>query len=267
MRAPFGDTCQRSIPVSEMCNNDTASGKPHTHKLEVESSALRLARYLREFVGLRTTTVRDVTKYDSVLWFGDMPQDPDCRSGAWTNDDDADSPWLEVKKQRFEKAPVPPEPVLPWVDKEALSRATPELPSLLPSILQPDEEAELQEGEIPPLREHSLDDHPEIRQAYEGFRPRWEAWSTEHRRREAIQRVYAELFRLHTQVRKQGELIEVVLGLGLLDWRAKLNEKVIPIRRHAVNWTHRAAVRPGQGRHQDSAPRGRRTSPDRRRHA
>ena len=41
---------------------------------------------------------------------------------------------------------------------------------------------ELEEGETPPLREHSLDDHPEIRQAYEGFRPRWEAWSTEHRR-------------------------------------------------------------------------------------
>ena len=234
VRAPFDDTCQRSIPVSEMSDNDTASGKPLTRKLEVESSALRLARYLREFVGLRTTTVRDVTKYDSVLWFGDMPQDPDCRSGAWTDDDDLDRPWLEVKKQRFEKAPPPPKPVLPWVNEEALSRATPELPSLLPSILQPDEEVELEEGETPPLREHSLDDHPEIRQAYEGFRPRWEAWSTEHRRREAIQRVYAELFRLHTQVRKQGELIEVVLGLGLLDWRVKLNEKVIPIRRHAV---------------------------------
>ena len=90
VRAPFDDTCQRSIPVSEMSDNDTASGKPLTRKLEVESSALRLARYLREFVGLRTTTVRDVTKYDSVLWFGDMPQDPDCRSGAWTDDDDLD---------------------------------------------------------------------------------------------------------------------------------------------------------------------------------
>jgi hypothetical protein len=38
-----------------------------------ESKSLRLARYLREFVGLRSTTVRDVDKYETVLWFGDMP--------------------------------------------------------------------------------------------------------------------------------------------------------------------------------------------------
>ena len=33
-------------------------------------------------------------------------------------------------------------------------------------------------------------------------------------RREHIQAVYADLFRMHTQVRKQGEIVELVLGLG-----------------------------------------------------
>ena len=33
---------------------------------------------------------------------------------------------------------------------------------------------------------------------------------------------------------KQGEIIEVVLGVGLLDWRAPLHEKVVSIRRHTV---------------------------------
>ena len=42
-------------------------------EVQPENPALRLALYLKEFVGLRTTTVRDVAKYDSVLWFGDMP--------------------------------------------------------------------------------------------------------------------------------------------------------------------------------------------------
>ena len=51
-----------------------------------ESKALRLARYLREFVGLRSTTVYDVSKYESVLWFGDMPQQPECQSPAWNPD-------------------------------------------------------------------------------------------------------------------------------------------------------------------------------------
>jgi len=44
-----------------------------------ESKALRLARYLKEFVGLRSTTVYDLNKYESVLWFGDMPQEPEPR--------------------------------------------------------------------------------------------------------------------------------------------------------------------------------------------
>ena len=118
--------------------------------LQLENPALRLARYLKEFVGLRTTTVRDVTKYDSVLWFGDMPQEPDCRSAAWTDDHDADDPWLEVKKQQFEKAPVPPESTLPWVDEKALGRATPEIPALRPTTFLPDDDAKLEDGETPP---------------------------------------------------------------------------------------------------------------------
>ena len=50
-----------------------------------ESKALRLARYLKEFVGLRSTTVRDVDKYETVLWFGDMPQESECQSPAWND--------------------------------------------------------------------------------------------------------------------------------------------------------------------------------------
>ncbi len=61
--------------------------------------------------------------------------------------------------------------------------------------------------------------------------PDWNAWHVEYRRRESIQQIYAELFRLHTQVRKQGEIVELVLGLGLLDWRG---EQSVPILRHIV---------------------------------
>ena len=199
-----------------------------------ESPALRLARYLKEFVGLRTKIVRDVAEFESVLWFGDMPQEQDCLSGAWIEEIDTNAPWLEVKKQQFEKVPAPPEITLPWADEKALRHATPELPPLLLSIFLPDLEADLDEGEELPIAEHQLADHPEIELEYERYRPSWEAWSAEHRRREAIQIVYAELFHLHTQIRKQGEIVEVVLGLGLLDWRPRLNEKILPIRRHAV---------------------------------
>jgi very-short-patch-repair endonuclease len=202
--------------------------------VSAESKALRLARYLKEFVGLRSTTVNDLNKYESVLWFGDMPQERDCHSPAWNDDFEGGDPWLVVHKQQFPKPPVPPDIVLPWVDQQAIKRASVEIPKLLPTRMEPDLEAEIAEGEQPPLIERHLADYPEVALAYERYRPSWEAWSREHQRRSRIQSVYAELFRMHTQVQKQGEIIELVLGFGLLSWRGSKKGKTLAILRHIV---------------------------------
>ena len=93
-----------------------------------ESKALRLARYLKEFVGLRSTTVYDINKYESVLWFGDMPQEPQCQSPAWNHEFEAGDPWLVVHKQQLPKPPGPPEVILPWIDQQALKQAADEMP-------------------------------------------------------------------------------------------------------------------------------------------
>jgi very-short-patch-repair endonuclease len=199
-----------------------------------ESKALRLARYLKEFVGLRSTTVYDVNKYESVLWFGDMPQEPQCQSPAWNHEFETGDPWLLVHKQQLPKPPVVPEVILPWIDQQALKQATDDMPKLRPTRLEPDLEVEIGEGEEPPLVERRLDDHPEIVAAYDRYRPNWEMWSKEYQRRSRIQSVYAELFRMHTQVQKQGEIIELVLGLGLLVWRGSTKGKSPPILRHIV---------------------------------
>jgi hypothetical protein len=199
-----------------------------------ESKALRLARYLKEFVGLRSTTVRDVNKYESVLWFGDMPQEPDCQSPAWNDNCEPDSPWLEVRKQQFPKQPVSPEVIRPWLDQQALMQATAEMPTLRPTRLEPDHSVEVSDGEEPPLVERNIQDYPEIIRAYESYRPKWEVWSEEYRRCSRIQTVYAELFHLRTQMQKQGEIFELVLGFGLLDWRTPIKGKSVPILRHVV---------------------------------
>jgi hypothetical protein len=199
-----------------------------------ESKALRLARYLKEFVGLRSSTVYDVNKYESVLWFGDMPQEPQCRSPAWNHEYEAGDPWLVVHNQQLPKPPVSPEVILPWIDQQALKQAGDEMPKLRPMRLEPDLETEIGEEEEPPLVERRLDDHPEVIAAYERFRPNWEVWSGEYQRRSRIQSVYAELFRMHTQVQKQGEIVELVLGLGLVVWRGPTRGKSPPILRHVV---------------------------------
>jgi hypothetical protein len=65
-------------------------------ELSAESKVLRLARYLKEFVGLRSTTVYDVNKYEAVQWFADMPQQPECQSPAWSDASEPGDPWLIV---------------------------------------------------------------------------------------------------------------------------------------------------------------------------
>src|SRR5215467_8749217 len=210
-----------------------------------ESKALRLARYLKEFVGLRTTTVHDVNKYESVLWFGDMPQEPECQSPAWNHQiAERGGPWLEVHKQQFPQRPAPPEIVLPWIDQRALTRAAAEMPRLRPTRLEPDPyrptrlepdpDTKVGEGEEPPMVERRLEDHPEVTEAYERYRPAWESWSSEYQRRSRIQSVYAELFRMHTQLQKQGEIIELVLGFGLLAWRHTNGGNSPSILRHMI---------------------------------
>ncbi len=199
-----------------------------------EPKALRLARYLKEFVGLRTTTVHDVNKYESVLWFGDMPHEPECLSPAWSHDGDRGDCWLEVHKQQFPPRPAPPEIILPWIDQRALTTATAEMPRLLPARLEPDPAGKAGEGKGRPLVEWRLEDCPDVIEAYERYRPAWERWSREYQRRSRIQSVYAELFRMHTQLRKQGEIIELVLGFGLLAWRRPNEGRSPAILRHMV---------------------------------
>jgi hypothetical protein len=184
-------------------------------------------------VGLRTTSIRDVDKYESALWFGDMPQQPGCRSPAWSDEFEPGDPWLEVHKQQFPKLPALPEMLHPWIDQEALKRAAVEMPGLRLTRLEPDLDAEICEGEEPPLIERRVDDYPEVTRVYERYRPAWQAWSDDYRRREPVQRTYAELFHLHNQVQKKGEIVELVLGLGLLDWRGS-KDKSASIRRHVI---------------------------------
>lgn len=212
--------------------------------LQTKNAPLRLAQYLKEFVGLRTTTVRDVTKYDTVLWFGDMPQEKDSFSPAWVDSCEPGEPWLEVKKQKFDAMPAVSIDILPWIDEEALRRASEQFPSLKTSILVPDKDAELSEGESKPLIEVMLSDFPEVQVVYDSYRPRWQAWSDEYLRRQKIQNLYARLFALHTQLRKQGELLELVLGFGLLDWRASVGGH---IRRHLVTAQVELVFDPGKG--------------------
>ena len=193
---------------------------------------IALYTFLKEFVQLRTKTIRDLSRYEQdgqVIWAAEIPRERGCHCIAWHRDtpdeagDDAPNEvWIEIRKPRLTRPPEPPESVHPWVRRERLDDSSLERPELFPAL--PGES-----DEDPPLE---LDDHPEVRDAWDAYiEGRWRLWAEQDRRERAIQSVYTDLFSVFQRQQRLGESFEVVFGLGFLIWTAPDGQMV---RRHLV---------------------------------
>jgi very-short-patch-repair endonuclease len=203
--------------------------------------ALRLARYLREIVQMRTTVTTDVDQYNQVLWLDQVPRHDLCGSPAWAPDWQDPDLWLEVRKPTFPDPPPLPLEVKPWVDPHALLEPTAEPPRLARSILEypPPRERPFQiegdEQQEPPMPvEISLADRPRVSAAYVEYVPRWLAWAVQTRRLREVQETYAELFRIHSSLDSEGDRLELVLGIGLLQAPADSLARGQNLRRHVA---------------------------------
>jgi very-short-patch-repair endonuclease len=199
---------------------------PHSQKTtdscsdDTRRKAVGLFSYLREIAKLRLSTVRDCRDYEEVLWFDDIPKEPECESIANSDSPDGNEPWLRIERAGEPPCPEPPHICSAWVNP-AILRNNSEAPRLRDEIAvqnaNPDESPTV----------HSLHDHPEVQRAWESFlREKWETWGQNHRRWEAIQRVYDHLFSIHQTLKKSSETFELVLGLGLLNWQMENGTRV-----------------------------------------
>jgi hypothetical protein len=203
-----------------MPNGNSATPLPSPRE-----KALQLLHYLRDFIKLRSTVVRDIDAYardGDVLWLGDLPQDRDCTSPAWNPGEEDSATWLRVRQQRLMPPPAVPAEVAPWVDAPEITRTDPDhVPVLREFIYVSGEQDE-------PPSEHHLDDHPEVSSAWVEYLPAWQVWRAERRRAESVQRVYARLFSIYQRQAKLGELYELVITFGLLQWHRPAGD----LRRH-----------------------------------
>ena len=197
--------------------------------------AIALYTFLKEFVQLRTKTIRDIARYEQdgeVIWAADIPREHGCHCIAWhrntpdASDGDApdapDEVWVELRKPRLTRPPEPPESVHPWVRHEQLEDSSLERPELFPDL--PGES-----DEDPAIE---LDDHPDVQDAWDAYiEGRWRLWAEQDRRERAVQSVYTDLFSVFQRQQRLGESFEVVFGLGFLTWSAPDGHMV---RRHLV---------------------------------
>jgi hypothetical protein len=204
--------------VSRIAEGEKTFGVTATVDRQQEESrdrAIRLFEYLKRLAELRTHTVRDLDEYTEVVWFAEVPSEPECRVATGVRPADP-ARWLTLERPRRVRPPELPEALVAWVDQRELEDSDGE-----PALRA---EAELvavyqgADGEVERLERHFLTDHPEVSVAWHRYRGRWERWAAEDRRLAPIYRLYKRLFDVEQLSNQLGEQFETVLGVGLLTW-------------------------------------------------
>lgn len=78
----------------------------------------------------------------------------------------------------------------------------------------------------------SLEDRPEIKRIFENYlNQEWIPWSKEEKRLESVSQVYDSLYEIYKKNKYQGEIYQIILGLGFLSSK---NERGRDVKRHIV---------------------------------
>ncbi|MEU8631949.1 AAA domain-containing protein [Amycolatopsis sp. NPDC048633] len=174
--------------------------------------AVRLFRFLARSQQLKSNPPRTTDSYESVLWFGRLPEHPAIRSA---NADDS-AALLTIERVAHHEAPEPEVQLESWLDGEWDDPVTP--PTLRESLAG---------GE----RCTSIDDAPGIRDAHAEWEAAWAVWAEHERIDRPARNVYNELFAAYVTATGHAEELELVVGVGCLSW-APPGDYVV--RRHLV---------------------------------
>jgi hypothetical protein len=186
---------------------------------ELRDKAVRLFTYLKEVCQLRFVVVRDCRNYDQLLWFQDIPREPECLCIAWSGPTETTESWIEVRRSPEPACPTVPNACKDWVSPSDLVDST-QTPTLRERILTPSR------GVGPPSY-IELSQQPDVQARWQEYlAAKWEAWAKEHRRWEGVQQVYGKLFSIYQQQKRLGESFELRIGLGLLSWQTPSGERI-----------------------------------------
>jgi len=210
------------------------NGNSHTENLNLRDRAIRLFSFLRDLTELRTRTIRTIDQYDTVIWFQDIPHEPECHCIAWSKEIEEEHAdvWLQIKKPRLKNPPKVPEQLVPWLNHEEILDSS-ILPSLRENITLKVASPTNENGEIETENKIiELTHNPEIVALWEKYMDQeWMPWALEDQRLQRIQRIYTALFTMYQRQQRLGEAYEVVVGIGYLTWRTQEEQE---IKRHII---------------------------------
>ncbi|MCS7482052.1 AAA domain-containing protein [Umezawaea endophytica] len=184
--------------------------------------AVRLFEFLARSQQLKSNSPRTTDSYDSVLWFGQLPDHPSVQAAHREEAPEPGGPLLVVDRVSHQEPPEPEADLRPWLAGEWDDPSAP--PRLRESIGE--------EGQ-----RTALDDAPEVRDAHAEWEARWSAWAERERSDRPARNVYNDLFSAYVTATGHAEELELVVGVGCLSWSPPGHYVV---RRHLA--TVRAAI-------------------------
>ncbi|WP_067724577.1 AAA domain-containing protein [Oceanobacillus damuensis] len=189
-------------------------------EVSLNTRVTRLVQYLNELSQLRQKPVMSYKKYEEVLWFcKDIPNEPECIDAFRDNTED----WLYVKRPKHPIEPKLPTKIKDWVTTDNRNYSY----KIQKSILKENViDEEVVETEI------FLSDLPEIQMEIDHFiEEKWDAYAIESKRARKIQDLYDKLFTIFQYIQNNSESVELVLSIGLLQWKSNSKNSV---ERHAL---------------------------------
>ncbi|TYS45620.1 AAA domain-containing protein [Bacillus infantis] len=185
----------------------------------------RLFTYLKELSLLKAPLIRDIQNYEDYIFLNEIPDELSCISPLSTDVTDI---WIEIKKPLKPNFPLPPNSIENWLSPYFQNNDIKKEPSLVERITNPEYiendagEASEPEKESPYLY---LKDFPQILNTFKYYKTgKWEPWREEFIRFEKVQSIYTKLFSLYQKQKKLGEQYELMIGVGLLNWKTPDNQ-------------------------------------------
>jgi len=198
---------------------------------------LQIFNYLLEFSKIRSKPIRDIdvqeTQYPEKFWLNNIPDNELFENIIRPNFNEDNDYWLKVRKP---KEPAKPEfaklteNLEKWIDK--------------PTLLNEEDEPKLKETLEINGETLLIEDFPELKKELQQYiDKKWiddlieynekiEAYRIEHEKYEKLNAVYKQLFRIFNKTQQFGEEYELVVGVGLLNF--KENDERPKIFRHIL---------------------------------
>ncbi|MDR1475437.1 MAG: AAA family ATPase [Holosporales bacterium] len=151
-------------------------------KKTLAEKSTKLVEYLLKIARASFTPVINVEKYEKVFWFSQMPSVSHCFSRDWFDRTEEKAKGLI----QIKKVPEPQEPKEPEESKKA-----------------------------------NLTDCPKVKQARNNFNKKWDNWALQYDAWEKVQKVYSDLYSIYQKQQKDREAYELILGIGLLQYKIK----------------------------------------------